>query len=169
MFTKRKRKEYNVFQENIFDINIRSKSTPTLHKLLMKTKTNEVTGRNPIWHFFIKEACKLRHVVQFHRNDTHSYTKEDEEEVPESCVFRRITNNFCILSIQQMWSMHEIKISAIMNEQLVTYVKKNFTKKINDLIKDKCIENNDEEQEKLLQRDFTEYKELALIVQTKRV
>ena len=54
-----------------------------------------------------------------------------------------------------------------MNEQLVTYVKKNFTKKINDLIKDKCIENNDEEQEKLLQGDFTEFKELALLVQNK--
>ena len=70
---------------------------------------------------FLYQVCKLRHIVQFHRNDTHSYTKEDEDEVPESCAFRRITNNFCILSIQQLWSMH--KISVIMYEQLVTYVK----------------------------------------------
>ena len=54
-----------------------------------------------------------------------------------------------------------------MYEQLVVYVKKNFTKAINDMINDKCIVNNDEEQEKLLQGDFTEYKELALIVQNK--
>ena len=46
-----------------------------------------------------------------------------------------------------MWSMHKIKINAVMYEQLVVYVKKNFTKAINDMIKDKCIENNDEEQE----------------------
>ena len=30
MFTKRKGKQYNVFQENIFDSNIKSKATPTL-------------------------------------------------------------------------------------------------------------------------------------------
>ena len=54
-----------------------------------------------------------------------------------------------------------------MYEQLVSYVKKNFTKAIIDMIKDKGIENNDEEQEKFIQGDFTEYKELALIVQNK--
>ena len=54
-----------------------------------------------------------------------------------------------------------------MYEQLVNYIKKNFTKAINDMINKKCIQDNDEEQEKLLKGDFTEYKELALIVQNK--
>ena len=93
MFIKRKRKEYNVFQH-------KEQINTNTTKIVNENQTNEVTGRDPICHFFIKEACKLRHIVQFHRNDKHSYTKEDEDEVPDSCVFRRISNNFCILSIQ---------------------------------------------------------------------
>ena len=56
-----------------------------------------------------------------------------------------------------------------MYEQLIIYIKKNFIKAILDMLKHKGIENNDEEQEKLIQGDFFDYKELALISKYTRI
>ena len=87
--------------------------------------------QHPKWQEKSWEIRKLANILQWHKEDPNCHNNQGDEILPERCRFRRINQQICIASIEQL-KARNIKMSIEEYKQLVEHVKKNFTNTIND-------------------------------------
>ena len=102
---------------------------PTVIKQIM-SPSQKVTIQNPQWQEKSWEIRKLAIILHWHKNDPHTHNKEGKEVLPEACNYRKINDEICIASIQQL-KARQIVLSETEYKQLVDHIKDTFTQEIN--------------------------------------
>jgi hypothetical protein len=112
----------NPLDLHIMDVEIPvSKQQPTKINKIMMPCTNIII-QNLKWQEKSWEIRKLANVLQWHKNDPHTHNKEGEEVLPEACNFRKINEEICIASIEQL-KLRQITLSEEEYKQLVNDIK----------------------------------------------